>query len=686
MRNFHSLLSLSFFAVKRLYFIYVILFYLISGLPCLSSFSWAHDNRQNTLSNEINRDTVTLSFPKLFGSNWKRPELTTWQLAVPLKIKNNLKDPVLIQWGKNKNYLKISRQAITFFDENRQKQFYEPILPNTHDLYIVFESNGIDRYQIQIVQTKQNSSLSITPYISWPQSGTDKNTFITLSGVSNQAINDETLVRVVGNKNIMAPVRKRRDAAGYVVCAHNAFWILDFLLHTHCELTYSGTDLNALLDQKQKGYTQIGGQVPEQQIKRPPYLVPKQSSSVLHKLIMGTQKYPILSSYAAAKACFVPLHRIVSPRKPRGLPNDVENDCVYNTEHIINIYTRIYGTTSSGQWNQGHFERIITAILNTGKTGDPHISASDENDLIAAVELQRAIEDAIRENYIRQLGDDYIDYHNGWLAKLAFSYAQDAYASYTQSATNSATSIQNLRFLTPQEVQHEGGLGSYQIDVDDFDENEIPQRPARVFHQGAWLVDTQHDFETTLVSANHIDLTLQEELQNVLRQWRHDYEQVDADYDSYLGSQDMHMRALAQMSGSTTLAMTHMNVALRSFQAPVTMYPAQQTYFAITRYQGRVVNLFLLSDHEEEDDDEQTNWHIEFALTEPRSTMPISINTPHIYAEGAVRGAGQAALRHILQEAQSMQINSIDTNVVSIPSALMFNRIGFKLIIPTGHN
>lgn len=676
----HRIISSANYITQHI-FIYTILLcvlsYISNGIPKANASNLQHQPK----TNHIDNSTLNLPFSDLFGQYWQHPELTTWQLAVPIQIKNNLDKPIHIQWGNNKNYLKISRQAITFFDETQHKQFYEKIQPNTHQLYLVFESNGKDRHHIQIVQTKQNIPLKITPYIHWPFTSANQNTDIKISGLSHQDINNDTLIKVVGNANVMSPVRKKRNVIGQVICAHDAFWVLDLLLHTQCELKNSGTDVDALLHQKQKGYAHISGSLPEQQIKRPPYLQAKQSAALLKKITTGTDKHPILSSYAAAKTCFIPLHRVISSRKPRGLGNDAENDCVYNTEHIISIYTRIYGTTSSGQWNQSHFEHMVSTILKTGKTGDPHLSSDDENELVAAIELQRAIEHAIKDNYMRELGDDYIDYHDGWLAGMAFSYAQSAYASYVQSVIHSATSIDNLRFLSPQEIQHSGALGTYQIDVDDFDESEIPHRPARIYHDGVWQTDTQQGFETTLISAAHMDPVLHQELQQVVRQWRHDYDQISADYDEHLGSHNLHMRSLAQMFDSTALALTHMNVALSGIEVPVTFYPVHQTYFSITRYQGRIVNLILLCDHEDSDE-EATRWHIEFVLTEPHSTMPVDISTPYNYHEGAIRGAGQAALRNLVSEAQSMGIESINAHVITIPSALMFNRIGFTLINP----
>lgn len=682
MKNINHQMPLSIHYNRWQQLIYALFFCLISYSIGICHAADHKGITSNSLSNHINSDTVVLPFSNMFGQYWQKTGLTTWQLAVPLHIKNNLSSPIHIQWGSSKNHLVISKKAITFYNENNQKQFYEPIRPNTHDLYIVFESNGTDRHQVQIVQTKQNVALTITPYIHWPIAATDKSSDIKIDGVAHQQINPSSLVKVVGNKDVMQPIRKRREALGHIVCGHSSFWILDFLMHSHCEFSYSGTDIHSLLQQKQKGYAQIGGTPPEQQIKPPPYFVKKQSAATLKQMISGTEKHPILSSYAAAKTCFVPLHKVISSRKPRGLNNDIENDCVYNTEQIISLYTSIYGTSSEGRWNQQHFEQIVSNIIKTGKTGDTHLSVEDENALVGAVQLQHAIENEIKENYIRQLGDDYIDYHEGWLAELAFSHAQHAYTSYAQSTASNTTITQNPLFLSPQQLQNVGSLGAYQIDMDDFNEDEIPIMPPRVFHHGQWQTDHQHDFDTTLVSINHMTPGVQEELQNVVRQWRHDYGQMDPEYELHIQSSDVHLRALAQISRSASLVVTHMNVAISASHIPSNLYPSDQTYFAITRYQGRIVNLILIS-AEEDDDDEHINWEIEFALTEPHSTIPTHTTTPHTYQDGAVRGAGTAALRAILMEAQEMHINSINANVISIPSALMFSRTGFKLIIPS---
>lgn len=634
----------------------------------------------NEINTNISSNSVTLAFDQLFGKQWQNKALTTWQLAVPIDTKKLTQNPLHIQWGNNRIHLKISRYAVTYFNEYGQKSFNDLIRPNAQRLYLVFESNGHDRAQIQLVQTKENSVLAVTPFINWPIPHTTTFPKIRIDGLTDDDIHTEKLVKVVGNKDVLAPVRKKRNTYGQIICAHDTFWILDFLLHTHCEIQYSGKDLLALLDQQTSGYAQVGGQTPEQQIERPYYHEPRKSASTLKNILVGTKEKPILSSYAAAKACFVPLHTVLSNRKPRGNPQ-IDYDCVYSTEHIISIYTRIYGTTSSGQWNQRHFDRLINHILRTGKTGDSHLSADDENALVSAVQIQQAIEQAIKENYIAQVSDDFIDYHPGWLAEIGFSYAQDAYASYTQSTENNAAYTQNTTILTPQEVQQIGALGRYSIDVDDFNEAEIPSRPPRVFSNGQWHEDANTSFDTSLINVQHISANLRNDIEQTIRLWIHEYNGMDPEYDLYIRSDDLHLRALAQTGRTAAMAGTHVLMALASIDRPGTIYPPDRTYLAVTRYNNRIVSIFVITASEESEED-QTDWEIDFALTESRSLIPVSTEAPNHYIDGALRGSGQATLRALLLEAQEMHIGTIHATVVSIPSALMFHKNGFKLIIP----
>lgn len=229
----------------------------------------------------------------------------------------------------------------------------------------------------------------------------------------------------------------------------------------------------------------------------------------------------------------------------------------------------------------------------------------------------------------------------------------------------------------PQQLQEQGVLGLYQIDLGDFTSADIPPSTPRVYTNGAWQADHSAPFTTEVISIHRLTESQRQELLSLASTWHDRYQGIDMRYDDYISSPDTRLRALAQVSRAGPLAATHLILALRNRGIST---PEVDTLVAVTRHRGRVVSMFLI-DSLEEDDEEQTSWTVSYALSEPASTIPLDPDHPTQYAENAVRGAGQSTLLSIVHEAQAMQVTSIRATAISIPSALMFHKTGFKLIV-----
>lgn len=659
----------------KLHHFYLVLFFLVSLLFNIQADAKSYDK-------------IRIPFDQSFGQYQKTPGLTTWQMSIPIDIKKDDGSAFKIQWGSGTSHIKIFRETITFYDSQGKKVLSTALKKNVHTLHLVFESDLTERYQIQLVQSKRNMILDATPYLSWEMPKQDKHPNIYIEGNTVDHIHTNDIHRMVGNADVMNPIKTRRDTWGTIACFHPVFNVLAVILNTGCNLDYVAQRVGQLFQSDKKGYAYIdtpdGNTLSEKPSSSSAVGMLKKSSATLHSIIRGTADKPFLSAYAAAKTCSVPLTRVFSNRKPRGQSSAYDNDCVYSTEQIITLYTRIFGTTSSGVWNREHFNNIISNILRTGKTGETHISSDDENALVGAVLVQHTIAQEIQESFIRQLGNNTLDDHDGWLAELGFAYAQQGYASYVQTVEHTSLPAETAPpILTPQELQQQGAAGTYYIDVANFRQNELPIRPARVFRQNQWTEDHDHAFQTEIINVNHISSEVRTELNSVIDTWDQQYRHIDPLFNQYSSSEQLHLRALGQIRATGALATTHLHIGLLSGETPVAVYPEDHTYFAVTRYQNRIVSMFMFSDIEDIDDN-WNNWEIDFAVTEPQSVIPLSPSTPETYHEGAVRGAGQATLRALLTEAQRRHIHSIRSNVVSIPSALMFQKTGFTLIFPVG--
>lgn len=627
---------------------------------------------------------ITLGFDQVFGSLWKSAGLTTFQIAIPLDVTEIGNNPIQVYLDNSKTHIDITKSAITFYNREGKKIFSEIKKSNTDKMNVLFESNANDRYQVQIVQTVKRRYAEATPFITWDGLSTKKTPVIRIEGSNGSEVKPDQFSAIVGNNNVFRKVKRKRDTKGLLLCyGVPIFAIANILLDTHCDLQYFENTVEHLFSSKKKGYAPVVGDIKPSHQQPAPHYSPLGKSSVLSRIIQGTEKKPFLSAYAAAKTCEVPLDVILSNRKPRG--NEDTNDCIYSTSDLINIYTRVFGTTSQGQWNQGHFNQLVYNVLTTGATGDPHFSPEDEKAFALAVHMQQTIANIIKISQTYRVTQTNSSASGSWLAEQSFANAQAAYTSYLQSAERAGTPPP---LLTPQQVQERGALGIYRIDVEDFDEHEIPAITPRVFKNKTWRQDNTNAFTTEVRAISDLSQEQRRHLLNTAQQWGRAYRETHLEYDEYLISTNVALRSVAQAMSTAPLAATHLIRALDNPNNEDRLYSQEHTYVAVTRYQGRVVNMLLVSsyeaasDNEDNDEDIDIEWEIDYALTEPSSVIPVNLEHPNIYHDGAVRGAGQAALRALVLEAQDMHVHTVAAQVVSIPSAFVFNKIGFTLVIP----
>lgn len=658
---------------------------LLTAFVCLLSFASplpAADLQHNEV-------VSSLPFEQPFGDLWQKSGITSWQLAIPLDARRLPPRPVSIRIGDAPNKILLGRNYLAITTARDEKIAIIHRKVNAKGAAILLETNGKGRFQAQIVSIANKRFADATPFIDLGYPG--EHPTLKVDTQAKDAVKLDQVKAMVGNASPFRADKQKRDTTGISLCdAVPLFAIASQLLHTGCDSHYFYDKIGSMFSASpaKKGYTPVTDNfiLPPVKPTTTKPIRPKGHSARLQRIVRGSGKYPILTAQAIKNTCLVPLSYITSPRKPRGHTAET-NDCIFSSADIINIYTRAFGH-STRTWNQMHFDQVVHNVLHTGRVGMPGISHDDEIRLVSAIELQQAISDAMLEEHQRVLGGNLASPHEGWLSEVLFGHAQQAYGQYVQTVDTAQPGPSGLQrqVLTPQQLQEQGALGLYQIDVDDFVPSDIPKKLPRVYRNGQWQEDRESGFVTEVIANADMSDALRQEALNTVSAWSDTYRAAWNFFDSYSDSRNPRRQALVQVVQTGPLIAMHVELALRQI---LTSTP-EQIHFAITRHRNRIVSIFVINDGPDDSDsdsdvsseDEDLGWNVSYALTEPMSTIPVAPNQLSVYREGAVRGAGQFTLRAIVREAQERNIISVRAQVVTIPSALMFNKIGFNLIIP----
>lgn len=312
--------------------------------------------------------------------------------------------------------------------------------------------------------------------------------------------------------------------------------------------------------------------------------------SVSIQIHQGSKPHLTLTSYAISKTCRVPLGTVLNQRTKRGRPDLAS--CMYTTADIIDIYTRVFGDALQ-TWSQEHFDNLVQTILHTGYTGIHGISRADEEVLIHAVQMQQHIGDSIEQSIAEAMERDPDDRHDGWLSELAFRHTQEVYAQYAASTLDNpqpGSSGTQRQLDTPQQFQLTGALGLYSIDVRYFRSEDIPPIVPRTYSNGTWQYDLANLYETVILNEHTLPDINRHELRHNLRLWLERYKKMDLRFHLYRNTPDMQLRALAQVvTAGPSAAMNMLLVLDRTHSSR-----NHDMYFAVTRYQGRIVSLSMI--------------------------------------------------------------------------------------------
>ncbi|MGN1994974.1 peptidase inhibitor family I36 protein, partial [Yersinia enterocolitica] len=335
---------------------------------------------------------------------------------------------------------------------------------------------------------------------------------------------------------------------------------------------------------------------------------------------------------ATALACSVPMKEQLLPQLRRS--RDLTPRCVEWTLNILTDFTLLFGD-SIATWNAENFGRVIERILKMGDTGYAVVNSEPERRLV----------DNVRE-HLAANADNMIH------MKTAFNFSQLSYADY-------------LHHQTPEEVVHspiiaqELPLGRYELALENF---HFIETVPRIRHEGRWVEEPDLHFEIEVISGITVETqAARGVVLPVINEWRQIYHQINHPELAGASGKFVHTSATAN---STAIEAG----LLVSDVAQSWLRTSHDDYiYVVVRLRGQVISITMALDINEFDTG------IAGSLTNPQYVL-------HPEGEGAVRGAGTAAIRALADHLSKKGKRSLVSDVISKPSAIVKKKVGFKFI------
>ncbi|EEQ09651.1 hypothetical protein ymoll0001_1640 [Yersinia mollaretii ATCC 43969] len=406
----------------------------------------------------------------------------------------------------------------------------------------------------------------------------------------------------------------------------------------------------------------------------------KQDTPTLTLTQLNTQLHgQSLTLPAVSRHCQKSLDNIISTRYPR----QATYSCSTWLSAVLTDFTLLFGN-SLRTWSTEYLIQTINGILDRG-------AIDNDNDAIDAF-----IHSPIAGNRLIQTLTDVAE-EQGRSALIdsitqTFTYAEQNYAQYVASSSSQGASHLPSSSQGASNFPSNEGYDSY----DSFDENDhydscdsesssdiAPPRQAqqyplgsyqmplssyvyqavlpRILQNGEWIVP-QERFEIEVIqgpySQNRQSLYA---LLEVIAQWENTYFEKPIQCNRHgLFPTDMETNRYA---GRVTSRL------IKSYA----QYQRHNQIIVVVRFNHQIVSTSIAYTYFVDGNAERTHAVIGATITNPAYVL-----TPQ--TEGAIRGAGSAALHATIQHLQATGVTELEAEVISTPSAVIKKRIGFVFV------
>lgn len=369
---------------------------------------------------------------------------------------------------------------------------------------------------------------------------------------------------------------------------------------------------------------------------------------------------------AVSQYCQTPVKQIIGARYPR----QIRHSCATWLSSVLADFTLLFGG-SLRTWSTEYLIQTLNGILDRR-------AIDNDNDALDAF----IREPGAGNRLIQTINDVAEEQGRSTLIEhvtRSFAYAEQNYAQYVMvnnppGASNMASpermgascdsesdydseNDDDSDVASPQQAQ-QYPLGSYQMPAASYVYQAVLPR---ILRNGEWFVP-QEGFDIEVIQGAYQQNRRRiYDLLEVVAEWENIYSERRVYCDRHgIFPTDMETNRYA---GQITSQLIRSNV----------QYSRQDQTIVIVRFNHQIVSISIGYSYSMYDGTNKKNAVIAATLTSPANVL-----TPE--TEGAIRGAGTAALHAMIQHLKADGVTLFEAEVISTPSAMVKKRIGFVFI------
>ncbi|ANI31222.1 exotoxin [Yersinia entomophaga] len=590
------------------------------------------------------KDVMRIPLGKAFGHYWLDERLSSKEVLISFIINND--DDYSISFVDG-GVLRVKDRELYFMHHNKYSSFIFRVNDDSDRLSFLSRFNG-DYFEIQFVESKGTRSAYVSPlFSSLFNSGKETVDF----KVSNFNLETPVVIDKLVLTGEQGSNRQTRSVMGLLSCwSVPMLSIYNYVIQGSCNQTDRFvSNANEFFKKPNDKILQISGSAKplpklksNETFQTEPQIInlqsePKGILTQVHSDMNGKA----LTVPATALACKVSMKDQLLPQLRSR--RDLSPVCIEWTLNILTDFTLLFGG-STDNWNAENFGQVIDRIIRNGDTGHAVSDIETETRLINTVQT------LFRESAQSSGSQDIFN------LKTAFEFSQLSYAAYLFHGN----SEDEDRVRTPQAVQSLP-LGRYELSLQDF---HFVETIPRIRHGERWVEHPEQHFDIEVISGTtEATEAARQRLIPIIDEWRQIYHQVKlparVDLPTEIGEpleQVNHMELLHEAS------------RLVSDVTQSWLRTSRDDYiYVIVRLSGQIVSITMAVDINEFD------VGIAGSLTNPTYVL-------HPQAEGAIRGAGTAAIRALADYLSEKGKRTLVSSVISQPSAIVKKKVGFRFI------
>ncbi|HDL6961034.1 TPA: exotoxin [Yersinia enterocolitica] len=583
------------------------------------------------------KNSIIFPIQYSFGNYWSDKRIGSKQVLISLDITNDDDFSIEIAGG---GLFKVKAHEVFFINGHSNASAIFKLTGKGDKLSMLSRFDG-GFSEIQIIESLNGRALSIYPIFSYlfDVDNTEIRFFINNASSSKPLVIDKIVMTVEKEHN-----REERSFVGKSIC-----WLVpllniyNYIIQGGCnQVDHFITDVNKFFSENNNKVLQVFG------TSKPLGKIKNNEAIFFEELLLDVSSEPagILTNIssdmngqsitlpATALACNIPMKEEILPhlRSRR----DVIPPCITWTLNILTDFTLLFGDSLS-TWNTENFGRVISRIVNSGDTGYAVSDTVTDARLVANVRAFVAM-----------------NLDNVAILKTAFDFSQLSYSDYLRH-NHPETEVQPPQIvqLLPQ--------GRYELALQNFQFSDtVPRRQV----DGGWVEQPELHFDVEVISgATESSRAARRSVMPIVEQWREEYRQASRMLETV--GEIQNTGNIQQHEGiDSVIAAANMvsDVAQSWLRTPRDDY-----IYVIVRLSGEIISIALAVDINDFD------VGIAGSLTRPSYVL-------HPTANGAIRGAGTAALRTLAEYLAKKGKRALVSDVISQPSAIVKKKVGFQYI------